>query len=49
MKELDPAEVLAIAGGLPPGALLVEVLYRSAPEPLRDPLAPADLESPRAP
>lgn len=48
MKELDPAEVLAIAGGLPPGALLDEVLYRSAPEPLRDPLAPAEPDSPLA-
>lgn len=49
MKELDPAELLAVAGGLPPGALLDEVLFRSAPEPLRDPLAPVDLDSPRAP
>ena len=42
MKELDPAEVLAIAGGLPAGALLDEVLYRAAPEPLHDPLASPD-------
>ena len=49
MKELDPAEVLAIAGGLPPGALLDEVLYRSAPEPLRDPLAPPGTPAPVAP
>jgi len=49
VKELDPAEVLAIAGGLPPGALLDEVLYRNSPEPLRDPLAIATLESPIAP
>lgn len=48
MKELDPAEVLAVAGGLPPGALLDEVLYRAAPEPLRDPLASPEANAPVA-
>lgn len=39
MKELTEQEILAIAGGMPPGAALDEVLYRATPEPLRDPLA----------
>lgn len=39
MKELNEQDVLAIAGGMPPGAALDEVFYRAAPEPLRDPLA----------
>ncbi len=43
MKVLNDDEVLAIAGGLPPGAALDDVLYRAAPEPLRDPIAFAEL------
>jgi len=43
MKELNDREVLAIAGGLPPGAALDEVLYRAPAEPLRDPMAFAEL------
>jgi hypothetical protein len=42
MKDLTPHEVLAVAGGLPPGAALDEVLYRLPAEPLRDPLAFAE-------
>ena len=38
MKELTDHEVLAIAGGLPPGAALDEVFYRAPAEPLRDPM-----------
>lgn len=37
MKELTLAEVNAVAGGLPPGALLDEILFRAPAEPLRDP------------
>jgi hypothetical protein len=37
MKELSVEEVNAIAGGLPPGASLDEILYRAPAEPLRDP------------
>ncbi|MBL0142568.1 MAG: hypothetical protein IPP91_10845 [Betaproteobacteria bacterium] len=43
MKELSEREVLAIAGGQPPGAALDEVLYRAPAEPLRDPMEFADL------
>lgn len=43
MKELTDLEVLAIAGGLPPCAALDEVFYRSPAEPLRDPMAFAEL------
>lgn len=52
MKVLTDDEVLAIAGGLPPVAALDEVFYRAAPEPLRDPIAFAELaaeERPAAP
>jgi hypothetical protein len=38
MKELNLEEILAIAGGLPPGAALDEIFYRAPAEPLRDPL-----------
>jgi hypothetical protein len=43
MKVLTEDEVLAIAGGLPPGAALDDVLYRAPAEPLRDPMAFAEL------
>jgi hypothetical protein len=43
MKLLTEDEVLAIAGGLPPGAALDDVLYRAPAEPLRDPMAFAGL------
>ena len=43
MKELTDREVLAIAGGLPPGAALDDVFYRAPAEPLRDPMAFAEL------
>lgn len=43
MKELTPREILAIAGGLPPCAALDEVSYRAPAEPLRDPMAFANL------
>lgn len=43
MKELSPQEILAIAGGLPPCAALDEVSYRAPAEPLRDPVAFAEL------
>mgnify|MGYP003559695607 FL=1 len=43
MKVLTDDEVLAIAGGLPPGAALDDVLYRAPAEPLRDPMAFAQL------
>lgn len=38
MKELDPNEILAIAGGLPAVAVLDEAFYRTPAEPLSDPL-----------
>lgn len=38
MKELDLNEILAIAGGLPPVAVLDDAFYRAPAEPLRDPL-----------
>ena len=38
MKELTFEEVNAIAGGLPPGASLDEIFYRTPAEPLRDPV-----------
>lgn len=43
MKELTDLEVLAIAGGMPPGASLDEMFYRAPAEPLRDPLECAGL------
>ncbi|HEX4943375.1 MAG TPA: hypothetical protein VFV55_03415 [Usitatibacteraceae bacterium] len=43
MKELTEHEVLAVAGGLPSGSALDEVSYRAPAEPLRDPLAFAEL------
>lgn len=43
MKELTALEVAAIAGGLPPGASLDEVFYRAPAEPLRDPMAFAEV------
>ena len=49
MKELDHREVLAIAGGLPPGASLDEIFYRTPAEPLRDPLAFAELAARETP
>jgi hypothetical protein len=51
VKELTPDEILAIAGGLPPGASLDEIFYRAPAEPVRDPMACAEVvaeESPRA-
>jgi hypothetical protein len=38
MKELSLEEILAIAGGMPPGAALDEIFYRAPAEPLRDPM-----------
>jgi len=43
MKELTDLEVVCVAGGLPPGAALDEILYRAPAEPLRDPVAFAEL------
>ncbi len=43
MRELDPNETLAIAGGLPPVAVLDEAFYRAPAEPMRDPLESAEL------
>lgn len=43
MKELTELDVIAVAGGLPPGASLDEVFYRMPAEPLRDPMAFAEL------
>lgn len=43
MKELSEREVLAIAGGMPPGACLDEMFYRAPAEALRDPLEYAAL------
>jgi hypothetical protein len=43
MKVLTELEVLAIAGGLPPGAALDDMFYRAPAEPLRDPMAFAEL------
>jgi hypothetical protein len=43
MKELTLDEILAIAGGLPPVAALDEMSYRAPAEPLRDPMAFAEL------
>lgn len=45
MKELTTIEILVIAGGLPPCAALDELFYRAPAEPLRDPMAFADLAS----
>ncbi len=41
-KELTDLDVLAIAGGLPPGVALDEVFYRAPAEPVRDPMAFAE-------
>lgn len=43
MKILTDQEVLAIAGGLPPGAALDEDFYRAPAEPIRDAMAFAEL------
>lgn len=43
MRELDPNEILAIAGGMPPPTALDEAFYRLPAEPLRDPLEFAQL------
>jgi hypothetical protein len=43
MKELSFQEVNAIAGGMPPGAALDEIFYRTPAEPLRDPVGYARL------
>lgn len=43
MRELNLDEILAIAGGLPPVAALDEMTYRTPAEPLRDPMAFAEL------
>lgn len=43
MKELTDQEILAVAGGLPPGIALDEVFYRAPAEPLRDAMACAEL------
>jgi hypothetical protein len=43
VKELALDEVLAIAGGLPPGVALDEIFYRAPAEPVRDPMAFAEL------
>jgi repressor of nif and glnA expression len=45
MRELNPNEILAIAGGLPPVAALDEAFYRNPAEPLRDPVEFAELRS----
>jgi hypothetical protein len=49
MKELTESEVLAVAGGLPPGAALDEAFYRLPAEALRDPMASADLAAAQRP
>ena len=49
MKELTLDEVLVIAGGLPPGVALDEMFYRNPAEPLRDPMAFADLAAEEPP
>jgi hypothetical protein len=49
MKELTHDEVLAIAGGLPPGAALDEIFYRAPAEPVRDPMACADIAAEASP
>jgi len=43
MRVLTDHEILAVAGGLPPGISLDEVLYRAPAEALRDPMACAAL------
>lgn len=43
MRELDLNETVAIAGGLPPVAVLDDAFYRAPAEPLRDPLEFAEL------
>jgi hypothetical protein len=42
VKELSLQDILVIAGGLPPGAALDEMFYRTPAEPLNDPMALAD-------
>jgi len=49
MKILTDQEVLAVAGGLPPGAALDEATYRAPAEPIRDPMAFADLATDERP
>jgi hypothetical protein len=49
MRELNTAEVLAIAGGLPQVAVLDEVSWRTPAEPVRDPMESADLAAERHP
>ena len=50
MKELTEQDVLAIAGGLPPGVVLDEAFYATPAEPLHDPVAFADpATGPRSP
>jgi len=49
MKELTEQDVLAIAGGLPPGVALDEIFCRTPAEPLRDPIAFADPATGRRP
>ena len=41
MKTLTEQEILAIAGGLPPGVALDDALFRAPAEPLLDPTASA--------
>jgi hypothetical protein len=43
MKTLTEQEILAIAGGLPPGVALDDALFRAPAEPLLDPIAFAAL------
>jgi hypothetical protein len=49
VKELTHDEVLAIAGGLPPGVALDEIFYRAPAEPVQDPMACAELAAEEAP
>jgi len=49
MKILTDQEVLAVAGGLPPGAALDEAIYRAPAEPIRDAMAFADLATEERP
>lgn len=49
MRELNPDELPAIAGGLPQVAVLDEVSYRTPAEPVRDALESADLAAERHP
>jgi hypothetical protein len=49
VKELTQDEILAIAGGLPPGVALDEIFYRAPAEPVQDPMAFAELAAEEAP